>query len=303
MSEFVTIKVLRSGILLELDKELPFAGLIREVNKSFSEASSFLGDRKVCLVIRGRELSPKEENEVLRAIAENTKMKVVCVLDDDEKMENTMHRYLDSSADTSLIEWQQRLQARENELAQKNQDLRNREANIERQFRIRQNQIMEQKNALSGAISQMRTVLTGDVCQIYKGDVRSGQNLTSKHSIIVMGNVNPGGRVTTDGCIFIMGSLMGEAVAGDKGDTNAFIMAMDFHPLQIRIAGRIAVTPGEDAGKNGRVSRRQQRRLGKKEEAPLAEGPQVAYIWDGKLGKSAYDDEFLARNQFFRGQQ
>ena len=64
MSQLVTIKGTRSGIILVLDPEIDFSTLITEVGERFKEASSFLGKNKMGLIIRGRKLSETEEDEV-----------------------------------------------------------------------------------------------------------------------------------------------------------------------------------------------------------------------------------------------
>jgi septum site-determining protein MinC len=51
---------------------------------------------------------------------------------------------------------------------------------------------------------------------IYHGNVRSGQQVSSEkgHSLIVLGSVNSGGEVLSDGDIMIFGKLRGKALAG-----------------------------------------------------------------------------------------
>ena len=296
MSNPVTIKVLRSGIVLILDPNIPFSKLKEDILRNFRESAAFMGSRRTGLVIKNRKLSVSEEAEVIRIISDTTQLTIVCVLEDDPELENVMHRYLETGPDEAMKQWQEKLEEKELALEKRMRDIREREHFIEKQFKIRQDQIMDQKNSLTKTILQMKEVLAGDVGQIYNGDVRSGQNLKSKYSMIIMGNVNPGGRVTSDGCIFIMGSLMGEAVAGDSGNQDAFIMAMDFHPMQIRIAGRIAVSPDVEPGRNGWKLRRNHKEKINVEE----QGPQVAYIRDGKMGRSSYDDDFLLYNRYYK---
>ena len=50
---------------------------------------------------------------------------------------------------------------------------------------------------------------------IHKGNIRSGQQVSAEgKSLVVMGNVNPGGEVMADGDIYIFGKLQGRALAG-----------------------------------------------------------------------------------------
>jgi len=70
----------------------------------------------------------------------------------------------------------------------------------------------------------------------YKGHLRSGQVLEFEQSVIVIGDVNPGASIISKGNIIILGSLRGTAYAGASGKKNSFIVAMDMHPIQLRIA-------------------------------------------------------------------
>ena len=72
--------------------------------------------------------------------------------------------------------------------------------------------------------------------QFYKGHLRSGQVLEFEQSVIVIGDVNPGASIISKGNIIILGSLRGTAYAGASGKKNCFIVAMDMHPIQLRIA-------------------------------------------------------------------
>lgn len=73
--------------------------------------------------------------------------------------------------------------------------------------------------------------------------VRGGQEITSKGSVLICGNVNPGAQIIAGGSIDIRGTCRGIVHAGAYGDTKAFIIADHLMPMQIRIAGLIARSP------------------------------------------------------------
>lgn len=73
--------------------------------------------------------------------------------------------------------------------------------------------------------------------------VRSGQVLDVKGDILLIGDVNPGGKVVATGNIYIMGNLRGIAHAGKDGDTMAVIVASYMKPNQLRIADYISRAP------------------------------------------------------------
>ncbi|SHG73586.1 MULTISPECIES: septum site-determining protein MinC [Virgibacillus] len=73
--------------------------------------------------------------------------------------------------------------------------------------------------------------------------VRSGQVLHITGDLLLIGDVNPGGKVTATGNIFVMGNLRGIAHAGIDGDKQAFIVASYMNPMQLRIAHYISRAP------------------------------------------------------------
>ena len=79
--------------------------------------------------------------------------------------------------------------------------------------------------------------------QFYKGNLRSGQVLDVETSIIIIVNIKPGAKVISKGNVIILGSLKGNVYAGAAGNTNAFVVALDMRPVQIRIADTIARAP------------------------------------------------------------
>ena len=73
--------------------------------------------------------------------------------------------------------------------------------------------------------------------------VRSGQVLEVIGDLLLVGDVNPGGKVIATGNIYILGNLLGIAHAGSKGDKNAVIVASYMKPNQLRIAHYISRAP------------------------------------------------------------
>ena len=71
--------------------------------------------------------------------------------------------------------------------------------------------------------------------------IRSGQTLTAKGDILLIGKVHPGGSVRADGSIFIIGELLGVAHAGFSGDDSAVVVADFQTDAQIRIADNIQI--------------------------------------------------------------
>lgn len=75
--------------------------------------------------------------------------------------------------------------------------------------------------------------------------IRSGQILEVPGDLLLVGDVNPGGKVMAGGNIFIMGALKGIAHAGVSGDTAAIITASVMTPTQLRISDCFTRAPDE----------------------------------------------------------
>ncbi len=87
--------------------------------------------------------------------------------------------------------------------------------------------------------------------------IRSGVEIRHPGTVVIMGDVNPGGEVIAAGDIIIWGRLRGIAHAGSQGNSNCLIMALQMHPTQLRISGYVARSP---------------------EQQPLQPEPEVAYV-------------------------
>jgi septum site-determining protein MinC len=85
---------------------------------------------------------------------------------------------------------------------------------------------------------------------IHQGPLRSGEHLQSDGTVLLLGDLNPGGQISAAGHVLVWGRLRGIAHAGCRGDRSARIVALQLRPLQLRIAEVVARGP-EDAAATG----------------------------------------------------
>ena len=128
------------------------------------------------------------------------------------------------------------------------------------------------------AVEDKLEELSAQTGRFYKGTLRSGQQLESESSIIILGDINPGAKVIAKGNIIILGALKGTVYAGANGNDEAFVVALEMAPIQIRIGDTIARC--NDSGT--RVK-------------PLSDDPMIAFVEDEniyieKLDKNVLDD-------------
>jgi septum site-determining protein MinC len=99
-------------------------------------------------------------------------------------------------------------------------------------------------NPLSGE-EQAATPPTADNLTVHRGTLRAGDQLDVSGSLLVLGDVNPGARVSAVGDVRVWGRLRGSAHAGSQGDRAARIVALQLRPLQLRIADAVARGPAD----------------------------------------------------------
>lgn len=78
---------------------------------------------------------------------------------------------------------------------------------------------------------------------VHRGTLRSGDHLQVAGSVLLLGDVNPGARISAGGSVLVWGRLRGVAHAGCSGDNSAMITALQLRPLQLRIAKAVARGP------------------------------------------------------------
>lgn len=71
---------------------------------------------------------------------------------------------------------------------------------------------------------------------VYKS-LRSGQRVSYRGHVIIIGDVHPGAEVFADGNVLVMGACRGMVHAGVSGDRSARVIAARLAPMAVNIAG------------------------------------------------------------------
>ena len=217
MNQPVTVKGVKSGIILKLTDEGEFDKLLPLIEKKFKESAAFFGNRHMVLSIEGRDINEEQAGEVLDLLLKNTRLKVDTIMVQDRVLEDRF------------------------------QDILGEDPRHEREIA----KLRKDNATLLKAVDQLTAALDPMNIQVHKGTLRSGNDIEALGSIMVLGDVKPGATVTAGGSIFVLGALQGTADAGAYGDSDAFVMAMRMDPLQIRISDAMAVSQ-EGSGKRKR---------------------------------------------------
>ena len=119
------------------------------------------------------------------------------------------------------------------------------------------------------ALNDKLMELNSQTGQFYRGTLKRGDCLESEASIVIIGNVDHGARVTAKGNVIVLGELKGTVTAGVSGNPQAVVMAL----LQIRIGDM-----------SSRFNERNKR---------LGRGPMIALAEDGAIVMRSLKKSFL----------
>ncbi|MEH2294904.1 septum site-determining protein MinC [Nostoc sp.] len=140
---------------------------------------------------------------------------------------------------------------------------------------------VEQLQPVSSLVSEPTATAIPQADALYlEMTVRSGVEIRHPGTVILLGDVNPGGIVIADGDIIIWGRLRGIAHAGAGGNSECLIMSLQMEPTQLRIADAVARAP---------------------EKLPMQFSPEVAHITPQGIRIARASD--FSRNQFTKSNQ
>ena len=85
--------------------------------------------------------------------------------------------------------------------------------------------------------------------------LRSGTRIEFAGHVVVLGDVNPGAEIVAEGNVVIWGRLRGMVHAGSKGNRQAVVCALDFSPMQLRIADEASAAMGPQTQSRPQIAR------------------------------------------------
>lgn len=216
MTKEVLLKSNKHGIVLVLPAQISFEELLPLIAAKFKEVGNFFKDAKMAIAFEGRELTVEQELAIIEVIGENCDIKIVSVIDGDTQREALM---------------EQRVAASENQMPE--------DGIYTGAYGYTSGQPVM---GIAGSEDTM------PVADFYKGNLRSGQTLECSSSVTLIGDVNPGAKIISDGNIVVLGSMKGNAHAGASGNSKCFIFALDMRPIQLQIGNLIAKSPDKESG-------------------------------------------------------
>lgn len=236
MKNAVIIKGNRYGISIVLNETMEFSELLDALRDKLSNAEDFFdSEKQLAVAFEGRRMSNQELDQVLDIIKSNSKLNIQYVMDENSDLETTFFDIIQADCVT---------QQDPDSIAVKEELIDITDFPYEETLEDISSQAMYDKDDIAGGVSQTdnqpSTLQSDSEGMFYRGTLRSGQSLEAKESIVIVGDVNPGATVIAGGNIVVIGALKGNAIAGGKGNRDAFVMALSMEPIQIQIADVIA---------------------------------------------------------------
>ena len=258
MTNPVMIKGNKLGVTLVLDAELPFPKLCDRIRMKFKESAKFFeNSAQTAITFEGRKLTNEEQAHIIDIINEACSLNISYILEQDEILEQVIAAKLADKKEEQREE-DNAVSATEQTPKEKQEDKKSdgfsakeetsglishdKDSNVDS---IKRHAPGDTLGSIDNITSNLGAAMevNDDLGHFYRGTLRSGQSIEFASSIVVIGDVNPGAKVIAKGNIIVIGSLKGAAFAGVNGSQNAFIIALDMDPMQLRIGDLYARSP------------------------------------------------------------
>ena len=233
MSEAVSFKGNKDGIVLLLDLRVEFESLCQMIVQKLWDSRNFLGDHTALIINSGAIALNDGQRLALKVLLQSLGHEVKYFLP-EVPVEGTQ-----KVAEQKISE-------------PKVPDNKAYEPKVSAPKTVVP-EVPAQTEAEVSSISELADIehyLTKSALAVRK-NIRSGQKISYDGTLIIFGDVNAGAELEAAGHILVLGALRGVAHAGCKGDKKAVIYANQLRSVQLRIADLIARAPdGENTKRN-----------------------------------------------------
>lgn len=204
-NELIKLKGTIDGVKIYLNAECDTSDIINSLYEKLRQFRKFFGDGHCNIYFVGRELSSS----------------------DKMRLEAVVTAMLPESA----VNYGERKKIRNEEYI---------EQTIELPKDLKQEEDFPPENNDEKPFKEIKEVVTTNFkssrARFYEGLVRDGKTVESDGHLILVGDVEEGGKIVAVGNVIVMGSIHGSVEAGCMGNDNAYIIALDFEPTDVRIS-------------------------------------------------------------------
>ena len=225
MSEAVSFKGNKDGIVLLLDLGVEFEALCQMIVQKLWESRNFLGDHTSLIINSGVNALDDGQRLALKVLLQSLGHEVKYFLPEapvESAQKATEQKISEPKAPDHKVS-EPKVSAPKTVVPE----------------------VPVQTEAEVPSMSELADIehyLTKSALAVRK-NIRSGQKISYDGTLIIFGDVNAGAELEATGHILVLGALRGVAHAGCKGDKKAVIYANQLRSVQLRIADLIARAP------------------------------------------------------------
>ena len=201
-NEIIKLKGTGDGVKVYLDAQSSISDITSMLYEKLRQYRKFFGDGRCNIYFAGRELSPSDKMR-LEAI-------VKAMLPEGEV----------NYGDGKRVKHEKNI-----------------EKTLELPMDIEEHITEESEDE---SFKQIKEVVTSNFkanrARFYEGIVRNGRTIESDGHLVLVGDVEKGARLVATGNIMVFGGLYGSAHAGSRGSDEAYVVALDCAPEDIKIS-------------------------------------------------------------------
>ena len=220
--EIIKLKGTGDGVKIYLSEDVPFQDILTAVQDKLRAWRKFFGSGHCNMYFIGRELS-KSDTLRLEAVV-GALLPESTILYGERKIGDTVKLPDEFVQEMNKID-EERERAEAANAAEASED-------ADAADEIDMESTMQ--------FERIRDVVTSNFkssrARFYEGAVRAGRVVESDGHLVLVGNVERGGTLIANGNVIVVGSLMGSVQAGCMGNRDAYIIAMNMNPTDLRIA-------------------------------------------------------------------
>jgi len=220
MSEPVTFKGNKDGIVMLLDTKMEFEELCQLIVQKLWESRNFLGGQTALTINTGEQ--PLEQGQQLA-------LKVLL-----QSLGHQVKRFIPENAEI-----------KENLRSEEIIGTPREKKSLTRSKVGRISNHTTNNTSLEGIENYL-----AEGAVIIRKNIRSGQKIEYDGTLVILGDVNAGAELVATGHILVLGTLRGLAHAGSDNNLNAVVYAQNLLPLQLRIGDLIARAPENEQTEN-----------------------------------------------------
>jgi len=265
MKDSVLIKGNQHGLAVFINEDSDFEQIKSGLIEKLEGAKSFFGANKVILSFGGKELGAKEQSILVDLFNIHSDLEILLVIEDKLEIEQ-LRTTISKDLRLELVE----------EVKEEIKDELNNFKETIKNLKLDKTKLKNKLNELSTKKNNHKIQLDKqDEVTFHYATLRSGQQVIYNHNIVIMGDVNNGARVEAGGNVIVIGKLKGVVHAGLNGTDNAYIVALDMKPVQLRINNSYG--RASDEARNETTSTQ----------------PQIAYVDNGMIAIETIDNKVL----------